>query len=66
MQFRSPASPVCLMRIYAWVQSHYDRSCWWDVLNIAHTKGCYKKDIMLSLFDKIRQMFLETFNSTSI
>ena len=32
-----PASPVCPMRIYAWVQSHYDHSCWWDVLNIAHT-----------------------------
>ena len=37
LQFRSPASPVCPMRIYAWVQSHYDRSCWWDLLNIAHT-----------------------------
>ena len=34
---RSPALPVCQMRIYAWVQSPYDCSCWRDVLNIAHT-----------------------------
>ena len=27
---------------------------------------CYKKDIMLSLSDKIRQMLLKKFNYTSI
>ena len=70
---RCPASPVCQMRIYDWVQSSYDHSCWWDVLNIAHTsiKGTCVVVLLQEghhavPFRQDQANVVETFNSTSI
>ena len=72
-QVRSPASPICRMRIYAWVQSLYYRSCWWDVLNTAHTSVKWTCVVFL-LWEGLHAVSfwqdqandVETFNSTSI